>query len=120
MAINLSDISGFSKFVGTKFVEDISFGEEPLIDVRVMTAEYAGLKAEKAKKAAKIEARKAAKKAKAPAPRKKPAIKQKYTKSAILAEIAENKLEELTRGSLAFSQGKIVARTYKHLYCIGE
>ena len=65
MAINLSDISGFSKFVGTKFVEDISFGEEPLIDVRVMTAEYAGLKAEKAKKAAKIEARKAAKKAKA-------------------------------------------------------
>ncbi len=32
----------------------------------------------------------AAKKAKAPAPRKKPAIKQKYTKSAILAEIAEN------------------------------
>jgi outer membrane protein assembly factor BamB len=34
--------------------------------------------------------------------------------------IAENKLEELTRGSLAFSQGKIVVRTYKHLYCIGE
>mgnify|MGYP003643963557 CR=1 FL=1 len=62
MAINLSDISGFSKFVGTKFVEDISFGEEPLIDVRVMTAEH---KAEKAKKAADIEARKAAKKAKA-------------------------------------------------------
>lgn len=64
MAINLSDISGFSKFVGTKFVEDISFGEEPLIDVRVMAKEYAGLKAEKAKKAAKIEARKAAEKAK--------------------------------------------------------
>jgi hypothetical protein len=34
--------------------------------------------------------------------------------------VAENKLGELTRGSLAFSQGKIVARTYKHLYCIGE
>jgi outer membrane protein assembly factor BamB len=34
--------------------------------------------------------------------------------------IAENQLEELTRGSLAFSQGKIVVRTYKHLYCIGE
>jgi len=65
MAINLSDISGFSKFVGTKFVEDISFGEEPLIDVKVMAKEYAGLKAEKAKKAADIEARKAAKKAKA-------------------------------------------------------
>jgi outer membrane protein assembly factor BamB len=32
--------------------------------------------------------------------------------------IAENKLEELTRGSLAFSQGKIVVRSYNHLYCI--
>jgi outer membrane protein assembly factor BamB len=34
--------------------------------------------------------------------------------------IAENKLEELTRGSLAFSQGKIVVRSYNHLYCIGK
>jgi len=65
MAINLSDISGFTKFIGTKFVEDISFGEEPLIDVKVMTAKYQAAKAEKAKKAADIEARKAAQKAKA-------------------------------------------------------
>ncbi len=34
--------------------------------------------------------------------------------------LAENPLGELTRGSLAFSDGQIFARTYKHLYCIGE
>ena len=32
--------------------------------------------------------------------------------------VAENKLNELTRGSLAFSQGRILVRTYKHLYAI--
>jgi len=33
--------------------------------------------------------------------------------------LAENQLGELTRGSLAFSDGQIFARTYQHLYCIG-
>jgi outer membrane protein assembly factor BamB len=32
--------------------------------------------------------------------------------------IAENKLGEQMRGSLAFSNGQIFARTYEHLYCI--
>jgi len=34
--------------------------------------------------------------------------------------VAENKLGELTRGSLAFSDGQVFARTYDHLYCIGK
>jgi outer membrane protein assembly factor BamB len=34
--------------------------------------------------------------------------------------LAENELGELTRGSLAFSNGQIFVRTYKHLYCIGK
>ncbi|MEX2173881.1 MAG: PQQ-binding-like beta-propeller repeat protein [Pirellulaceae bacterium] len=32
--------------------------------------------------------------------------------------IAENKLDELTRGSHAFAGGEIFVRTYQHLYCI--
>jgi len=32
--------------------------------------------------------------------------------------IAENKLGETTRGSLAFSSGQIFIRTYENLYCI--
>ncbi|MBC8437528.1 MAG: PQQ-like beta-propeller repeat protein, partial [Planctomycetes bacterium] len=32
--------------------------------------------------------------------------------------IHENKLPELTRGSLAFASGRILIRTYKSLYCI--
>ena len=34
--------------------------------------------------------------------------------------IAENPLGEQTCASLAFSNGEIFARTYKHVYCIGE
>jgi outer membrane protein assembly factor BamB len=34
--------------------------------------------------------------------------------------VAQNPLGELTRGSLAFSQGQIFVRTYQHLYCIGQ
>ena len=34
--------------------------------------------------------------------------------------LAENQLEGLTRGSLAFSQGHIFVRTYKQLICIGK
>jgi outer membrane protein assembly factor BamB len=34
--------------------------------------------------------------------------------------IARNPLGELTRGSLAFSDGQIFIRTYQKLYCIGE
>ncbi len=34
--------------------------------------------------------------------------------------VAENSLAELTRGSLAFSNGQIFLRTYEHLYCIGD
>jgi outer membrane protein assembly factor BamB len=32
--------------------------------------------------------------------------------------LAENKLEELTRASIAVSDGQIFLRTYEHLYCI--
>lgn len=32
--------------------------------------------------------------------------------------LAENKLDELTRASLAISDGQIFVRTYEHLYCI--
>ncbi len=34
--------------------------------------------------------------------------------------LAENPLDELTRGSQAFSQGQIFVRTYEHLVCIGK
>jgi len=34
--------------------------------------------------------------------------------------LAENPLGELTRASLAFSDGQVFARTYQHLYCIEE
>ena len=34
--------------------------------------------------------------------------------------LAENKVGELTRASLAFSDGQIFLRTLTHLYCIGE
>jgi outer membrane protein assembly factor BamB len=34
--------------------------------------------------------------------------------------LAENPLGEVTRGSLAFSDGQIFVRTYDALYCIGE
>ena len=34
--------------------------------------------------------------------------------------LAENPLGEMTRASLAFSNGQIFARTYQHLYCIEE
>jgi outer membrane protein assembly factor BamB len=34
--------------------------------------------------------------------------------------LAENKLGETTRASLAFSDGRIFIRTYKHLYCIED
>jgi len=60
MAIELSDISGFTKFISTKFVDDLPPAEEPLIDVKVMAAEYAALKAEKAAMKAAAEARQAA------------------------------------------------------------
>ncbi|MBW3597497.1 MAG: PQQ-binding-like beta-propeller repeat protein, partial [Planctomycetes bacterium] len=34
--------------------------------------------------------------------------------------LAENKVGELTRGSLAFSDGEVFQRTYEHLYCFEE
>ena len=34
--------------------------------------------------------------------------------------LATNPLGEMTRGSPAFSDGKVFIRTYKHLWCIGE
>ena len=33
--------------------------------------------------------------------------------------LAENKLGETTRGSLAVSNGRVFVRTYQHLYCLG-
>ena len=36
------------------------------------------------------------------------------------AVLAENHLDELTRGSHAFSDGQVFVRTYKHLWCIEE
>ena len=55
----------------------------------------------------------AAKKAKAPAPRKKPAIKQKYTKSAILAEIAEN--TDLSRKEVAAVLDELAVLIERHV-----
>jgi outer membrane protein assembly factor BamB len=37
-----------------------------------------------------------------------------------LVVLAENPLGELTRSSLAFSNGQVFVRTYKHLWCIEE
>jgi hypothetical protein len=34
--------------------------------------------------------------------------------------IATNPIAELTRASLAFSDGQVFQRTYEHLYCIEE
>ena len=34
--------------------------------------------------------------------------------------LATNPLEELTRGSAAFSDGHVFLRTYEHLWCIGK
>ena len=34
--------------------------------------------------------------------------------------LATNKVDETTRGSLAFSNGRIYQRTYEHLYCFGR
>lgn len=34
--------------------------------------------------------------------------------------VAENDLDELTRGSIAVSNGQLFIRTYENLYCIGE
>jgi len=34
--------------------------------------------------------------------------------------LAENRLDELTRGSHAFSDGQVFIRTYEHLWCIGK
>lgn len=44
-------------------------------------------------------------------------LKPDTTKKVVLAE---NKLGEMIRGSLAFSDGQIYLRTYKALYCIGK